>query len=125
VRRLTARHRLILSGTPIQNNVTELWALFDFLLPGYLGTERQFHRRYARPILQSRETGRGSGSAGDQEAGVLALEALHRQTLPFILRRMKAGLEIPGFYKKTKPSEVFFCFFLFFLVFWFFLGFFI
>jgi TATA-binding protein-associated factor len=94
VRRLTARHRLILSGTPIQNNVTELWALFDFLLPGYLGTERQFHRRYARPILQSRETGRGgSGSAGEQEAGVLALEALHRQTLPFILRRMKAGLE--------------------------------
>ncbi len=100
MRRLTARHRLILSGTPIQNNVTELWALFDFLLPGYLGTERQFHRRYARPILQSRETGRGNGggSAGEQEAGVLALEALHRQTLPFILRRMKAGLEKNPFF---------------------------
>ena len=90
VRRLSARHRLVLSGTPIQNNVTELWALFDFLLPGFLGTERQFQRRFARPILQSREAGAGrGGSAADQEAGVLALEALHRQTLPFILRRMK------------------------------------
>ncbi len=108
MRRLTARHRLILSGTPIQNNVTELWALFDFLLPGYLGTERQFHRRYARPILQSRETGRGNGgggSAGEQEAGVLALEALHRQTLPFILRRMKAGLEKTRVKKKKKPAQ--------------------
>jgi TATA-binding protein-associated factor len=118
VRRLTARHRLILSGTPIQNNVTELWALFDFLLPGYLGTERQFHRRYARPILQSRETGRGNGggSAGEQEAGVLALEALHRQTLPFILRRMKAGLEkTRALKKKTSPVGFFFLVFLCFL----------
>lgn len=37
VKRVTAQHRLILSGTPIQNNVLELWALFDFLMPGFLG----------------------------------------------------------------------------------------
>lgn len=40
-KRIQADHRLILSGTPIQNNVLELWSLFDFLMPGFLGTERQ------------------------------------------------------------------------------------
>ncbi|KAG0475517.1 hypothetical protein HPP92_015203 [Vanilla planifolia] len=41
VKHLKAQHRLILSGTPIQNNVLELWSLFDFLMPGFLGTEKQ------------------------------------------------------------------------------------
>lgn len=39
------RHRLVLSGTPVQNDVGELWALFNFLMPGFLGTERQFNQR--------------------------------------------------------------------------------
>ena len=86
IRQLVARHRLILTGTPIQNSVNELWALFDFLMPGYLGSERSFGVKYGRPILASREARCG---ARDQEAGALAMEALHRQTLPFILRRMK------------------------------------
>ena len=73
-------------GTPIQNNVLELWSLFDFLMPGFLGTERQFQARYGRPILQSRDA---KSSSREQEAGALAMEALHRQTLPFLLRRMK------------------------------------
>ena len=46
-------HRLILSGTPIQNNALELWKLFDFLMPGYLGSEKQFIRRYQKPLLAS------------------------------------------------------------------------
>ncbi|PSN34064.1 TATA-binding protein-associated factor 172, partial [Blattella germanica] len=41
IKQLVANHRLILSGTPIQNNVLELWSLFDFLMPGFLGTEKQ------------------------------------------------------------------------------------
>ena len=148
VRKLSSKHRLILSGTPIQNSksdfynlcwiigikfgggkdevpilkrtkkevgimipditlnleavswknenemklsscihgVIELWSLFDFLMPGYLGTEKQFMHRYARPILNSKES---KCSIKDQEVGVLAMEALHRQTLPFILRRVK------------------------------------
>lgn len=86
IRLLSAKHRLILSGTPIQNNVTELWSLFDFLMPGFLGSERQFNSRYARPILQSREV---KCSPRDMEAGALAMESLHRQVLPFILRRLK------------------------------------
>ncbi|XP_067858540.1 TATA-binding protein-associated factor 172 isoform X3 [Heptranchias perlo] len=86
VKQLTASYRLILSGTPIQNNVLELWSLFDFLMPGFLGTERQFAARYGKPILASRDA---RSSSREQEAGVLAMEALHRQVLPFLLRRMK------------------------------------
>lgn len=86
ISRLRADHRLILSGTPIQNNVTELWSLFDFLMPGLLGSERLFNTRFSRPILQSREL---KCSSKEQEAGALAMEALHRQVLPFILRRLK------------------------------------
>ncbi|XP_051883424.1 TATA-binding protein-associated factor 172 isoform X1 [Pristis pectinata] len=86
VKQLTASYRLILSGTPIQNNVLELWSLFDFLMPGFLGTERQFAARYGKPILASRDA---RSSSKEQEAGVLAMEALHRQVLPFLLRRMK------------------------------------
>lgn len=86
IKQIKANHRLILSGTPIQNNVLELWSLFDFLMPGFLGTEKQFIQRYSRPILASRD---GKSSAKEQEAGVLAMEALHRQVLPFLLRRVK------------------------------------
>ncbi|KAJ1979886.1 TATA-binding protein-associated factor mot1 [Dimargaris verticillata] len=86
VKSVQALHRLILSGTPVQNNVLELWSLFDFLMPGFLGTERMFNERYGKPILASRD---GKSSSRDQEQGALALEALHKQVLPFLLRRMK------------------------------------
>ncbi|WAQ95248.1 BTAF1-like protein [Mya arenaria] len=86
VKQLKCNHRLILSGTPIQNNVLDLWSLFDFLVPGFLGTEKQFQARYGKPILASREA---KSSSKEQEAGALAMETLHRQVLPFILRRLK------------------------------------
>ncbi|KAF9426594.1 TATA-binding protein-associated factor mot1, partial [Entomortierella beljakovae] len=86
VKMVRANHRVILSGTPIQNNVLELWSLFDFLMPGFLGTEKQFNDRYGKPILASRDC---KSSSREQEAGVLALEALHKQVLPFLLRRLK------------------------------------
>ncbi len=42
--------RLILSGTPIQNSVLELWSLFEFLMPGFLRTERDFNAKYGKAL---------------------------------------------------------------------------
>ncbi|XP_062232323.1 TATA-binding protein-associated factor BTAF1-like isoform X2 [Phragmites australis] len=86
VKQLKADHRLILSGTPIQNNVLELWSLFDFLMPGFLGTEKQFQATYGKPLLAAKDS---KCSAKDAEAGILAMEALHKQVMPFLLRRTK------------------------------------
>lgn len=86
VKQLKAKHRLILSGTPIQNNVLDLWSLFDFLMPGFLGTERQFQATYGKPLLAARDP---KCSSKDAEAGALAMEALHKQVMPFLLRRTK------------------------------------
>ena len=86
VKAIKANHRLLLSGTPIQNSVLELWSLFDFLMPGFLGTEKAFHERFSKPILATRD---GKASAKEREAAALALEALHKQVLPFVLRRLK------------------------------------
>ena len=54
IKRLGAQHRLILSGTPVQNDVLELWSLFDFLMPGFLGTEKYFNANFSKPIFQVR-----------------------------------------------------------------------
>ena len=86
VKQLASNHRLILSGTPIQNNVLELWSLFDFLMPGFLGTEKLFQERFAKPIAASRNA---KSSSKEQERGALAIESLHKQVLPFLLRRLK------------------------------------
>ena len=75
VRRLNARLRLCLSGTPIENNLFELWSLFEFLMPGFLGSQHAFQRGIVRPIKD-----------GDAEA----LEYLRTRMRPFILRRTKA-----------------------------------
>jgi TATA-binding protein-associated factor len=69
VKRVKANHRLILSGTPVQNNVLELWSLFDFLMPGFLGTEKLFHEKFAKPIAASRDS---KSSSKEQEAGNLS-----------------------------------------------------
>lgn len=86
VKQLASNHRLILTGTPIQNNVLELWSLFDFLMPGFLGAEKMFADRFVKPISASRFS---KASSKEQEAGALAIEALHKQVLPFLLRRLK------------------------------------
>ena len=75
VRELTARHRLCLSGTPIENNLEELWSLFDFLMPGHLGELERFRTQFRIPIER----------LGNQ----LKLEALRNAVAPFVLRRMK------------------------------------
>ncbi|KAL7421578.1 TATA-binding protein-associated factor mot1 [Cryptotrichosporon argae] len=86
VKLIPAQHRLLLSGTPIQNNVLELWSLFDFLMPGFLGSERAFNERFSKPILADRD---GKATAHQRDHAATVLEALHKQVLPFLLRRLK------------------------------------
>ena len=64
----------------------ELWSLFDFLVPGFLGTEKVFLDRFAKPIVASRFT---KSSTKEQGAGALAIEEMPKQVLPFLLRRLK------------------------------------
>ncbi|HXQ48379.1 MAG TPA: DEAD/DEAH box helicase, partial [Thermoplasmata archaeon] len=74
-RRLRARHRLALTGTPVENRLTELWSLFEFLNPGYLGPVTTFQEVFARPVERF----------GD-EGAAQRLRALVR---PLVLRRLK------------------------------------
>jgi len=75
VRQLSARHRLCLTGTPMENHLGELWSLFDFLMPGLLGDETRFRRLFRTPIEKH----------GDQERQ----QSLNRRLAPFMLRRTK------------------------------------
>jgi superfamily II DNA or RNA helicase len=80
---LRARHRLILTGTPLENSVLDLWSLYDFLLPGYLGTASDFRERYETPLTKD-----VSGvPAGTPDARVM--ERLRHRVRPFFLRRTK------------------------------------
>ena len=101
--KIQAQHRLILSGTPIQNNVTELWTLMDFLMPGFLGTREEFQKKYQRPI---KKMFKPEATEAETENGQKVLNVLHNQVLPFIMRRLKANvmMELP---KKVIYDEVF------------------
>ncbi|MBN1336104.1 MAG: DEAD/DEAH box helicase [Deltaproteobacteria bacterium] len=81
-RRLPARHRLALTGTPIENRLEELWSLFAFVLPGFLGSRRAFRTR----LVASVEAGRSD-----------ALAWLRSRVRPFLLRRLKSDVapELP------------------------------
>ena len=74
-KRLKADRRLALTGTPIENRLSEIWSIFDFVSPGLLGPLEKFEERYARPI-----------DGGDQKAGRRLRATIH----PFILRRTKS-----------------------------------
>ncbi len=54
---LIGRHRIVLTGTPIQNHVLDMWTTFDFLMPGYLGSHAEFRSRYSLVIEASKRTG--------------------------------------------------------------------
>jgi len=74
-KRLKSHRRLALSGTPIENRLSEIWSIFDFVSPGLLGPLDKFEERYSRPI-----------DAGDAKAAQRLRATIH----PFILRRTKA-----------------------------------
>ncbi len=83
IRRLRARHRLGLTGTPLENHLGELWAQFDFLLPGFLGSQQEFTRHWRTPIEKRGDTQRR--------------DLLAARIRPFVLRRRKEDVakELP------------------------------
>ena len=92
VKAIHSQHRLVLTGTPLENSVLDLWSIFDFLMPGYLGSAKDFKERYEVPIARERT------------AEVQA--RLARRLKPFILRRLKRDVapELP-----KKIEQVTFC----------------
>ena len=93
-RGLGARHRLCLTGTPVENNLEELWSLFDFLMPGLLGDAEFFRRQYRTPI--------------ERLGKDAPLEALRERVGPFILRRLKetVATELPPKTILVRPVEI-------------------
>jgi SNF2 family DNA or RNA helicase len=80
VLKLSADHRLALTGTPVENRLLDLWSIFNFLNPGYLGKQSQFRQRYELPIQRDNDPARA--------------EVLKRLIEPFVLRRVKTDPEI-------------------------------
>ncbi|MBO8137686.1 MAG: DEAD/DEAH box helicase [Desulfotomaculum sp.] len=83
VKTIKAKGYFALTGTPLENNLTELWSIFDFVMPGFLLSHQQFVKKYERPILNNKDE--------------KALKELQKQVAPFILRRMKKDVlqELP------------------------------
>jgi superfamily II DNA or RNA helicase len=92
VKAVKAQHRLVLTGTPMENSVLDLWSIFDFLMPGYLGTAQDFRERYELPIAK--------------EKNAEAQQRLARRLRPFLLRRLKQEVakDLP-----EKLEQVSFC----------------
>ena len=76
-KKIPAEQKLVLTGTPIENSVADLWSIMDFLMPGYLGAHDTFRDNYERPIAR-----------GGQDAE-MAQKKLRRKLHPFMLRRLK------------------------------------
>ncbi len=93
VKRIRAGHHFALTGTPIENSLSELWSIFDFIMPGYLNSHSKFVEVYEKPILKE-----------DEEA----LNDLHQHISPFILRRMKKDVltELPDKYETKMLTEL-------------------
>ena len=104
-KRLRTPHRLLLSGTPIQNDLRELWSLFDFIFPGRLGTLPTFEAEFADPIKRG-----GYSNASPMQVQLAYRCALVLRDLinPYLLRRQKKDVSevnrMPG-----KTEQVLFC----------------
>jgi SNF2 family DNA or RNA helicase len=92
-RALPADYRIALTGTPVENNVGDLWSIMEFLNPGFLGTQRSFRERFFLPIQTRR----------DPEATA----QLKRLTSPFILRRLKSDKSIISDLPEKNEMKVF------------------
>ncbi len=95
LKELNSQVRFALTGTPIENSLTELWSIFDFIMPGFLFTEAKFAKHYSTPIIKN----------DDQEKATL----LRKQIAPFILRRLKSNVlkELPEKVETTLLAEMY------------------
>lgn len=91
VKMVPSKHRLCLTGTPIENHLGELWSMFEFLMPGFLGSKKQFQNVYQFPIEKT----------GD----VMKQQALQARVAPLMMRRKKeqVATELPD---KTEVVEL-------------------
>ena len=95
-KKIKAEHRLVLTGTPIENGVTDLWSIMDFLMPGYLGNHKDFREFYELPILNG-------GADGDYVQA-----KLRRKLHPFLLRRLKkyVAKDLPPKIERVAPCKL-------------------
>lgn len=93
VKLLNGVHRFALTGTPIENSLSELWSIFDFLMPGFLHSHTKFVNKYEKPILKEEKA---------------AYEALNTRIRPFIMRRMKKDVlkELPSKLEEKMVTEM-------------------
>ncbi|KAJ2490807.1 DNA repair protein rhp26 [Coemansia sp. RSA 2050] len=100
---LDTRHRILVTGTPIQNNLTELWSLFDYIFPGRLGTLPVFNNQFVIPITTG---GYASANSLQVRAGYRCACILRDLIDPYLLRRLKADVaqDLP-----QKTEHVLFC----------------
>jgi SNF2 family DNA or RNA helicase len=94
VKSIRARHRLVLTGTPLENSVLDLWSIFDFLMPGYLGAATDFRERYELPIARDRSR--------------VVQDRLARRLQPFLLRRLKRDVaaDLPAKIQQVSTCEL-------------------
>ncbi|XP_011011399.1 PREDICTED: protein CHROMATIN REMODELING 24-like isoform X2 [Populus euphratica] len=83
---IPSAHCIVISGTPIQNNLKELWALFNFCCPGLLGDNKWFKETYEHPILRGNEK---NASDREKRIGSTVAKELRERIQPYFLRRMK------------------------------------
>jgi len=91
-----ATHRILLTGTPLQNQLGELWALLNFLLPKIFSSADTFEAWFSKPLT---EAGGGTEDANmTEEESLLVINRLHQVLRPFLLRRLKVEVEsqLPG-----------------------------
>ena len=103
VNALNVRRRVILSGTPIQNDLMEYFSLLDFANPGILGSQIEFHKQYENPILKGRDA---AGTIADRDKGDERLAELLKIVNRFIIRRTN---DILSKYLPVKYEHVVFC----------------
>ncbi|XP_010201063.2 DNA excision repair protein ERCC-6-like [Colius striatus] len=98
---IPAKHRLLLTGTPVQNNLREMWSLFDFACQGsLLGTAKTFKMEYENPITRAREK---DATLGEKALGLKMSENLMTIIKPYFLRRTKEDIKNYGTEKPEAP----------------------